>query len=115
MQNVYGDRGTGRTTRMLNHAIECLAAGKQVHIVVATMNEEYLMRNYLLEKYQQQTIAGVLTFHGMYAKDIDWDRMTIYGLDKDRSVVLFDHHAVEEKIKPAFEVMHQFDLPSETK
>lgn len=93
-------RRTGRTTRMIREANRLAGEGKSVWVVFASKRHLDHMRSHL-------AVGANATYAG--DESIDWDLMTIIGVDLD-SVVLFDHHVIELKYAKQLKMLHMFDV-----
>lgn len=96
-------RGTGRTTRMLEHAKKLVDEGRRVWILVYHTSEILRIRSQLGTSDQriQITTPELARF--------DWKAMRIQGLDPN-TVILIDHHAIEDRFHRLLDAYHAYDL-----
>lgn len=96
-------RQTGRTTRMLEEATRLAEDGREVYVVADSQHEANRCR--------------ILLGRGSRVRALAWsdERVTwgsiggaIRGASRD-AVVLFDHHAIEDRFAPVLEMLHRFD------
>ena len=96
-------KGTGRTTRMLQEAIQCSKEGRAVYVVAATQQH---MR-------QLQKMCGA---DGLFIKfetlgslsDFDFINMRSIGAHPN-CLFFIDHYAIECKFAKMLEVLHKYD------
>lgn len=102
-----GQRRTGRTTRMVEHAIQ-LARQNRPSVLVFNSGAE--ARHWERHIYQTEPIA-LRSIHLTETREIniDWGILTAY--DHPTRTLLLDHYVVERKFQRAFAVWAQFDLP----
>ena len=118
-------RATGRTTRMLEQAIQYAKDGKAVAVVVAHSGAFlhtraialHLAGTYVVEQAELRHLiqfysGGSIRFHVAEDRDIDWRWATITGYSYAR--VFFDHYAIETYLALALKELHRYDLQEET-
>lgn len=105
-------RGTGRTTRMLRRAVDLAIAGKQVLVVVdhgMSRKVTYL----LSEDLEQRASASVAEKIKIRPVSILRDLLDTHAELSIRgmrgTVVLIDHHVIEERYRALWRMMHEFD------
>lgn len=92
-------RGSGRTTKLLAEARRVADAGKAVAIVCDnSMDMRHLKMAFGTE---HQKVSFVLSH------TLDWEKMALIGLPD--TVVLIDHHAIEDRFAALLEMLHRFD------
>lgn len=113
-------RGTGRTTRMLEHAIEKADKGVYVFVVAATNDHALLLRQQLC-KMCEGKIAGTKVYtkaNGQISvessenKQFEWDRMSFIGAHPSCET-LVDHYAIESRFRNILEMLTRFDQKNE--
>lgn len=101
---------TGRTTRMLEHAIRLAGQGRAVYIAaeskVLADQLEVVRRN----KAPWSTGIKIVPYHEL---DINWEAMTLRGAHKN-CVLLIDHFVIEKKFFRMLRMQEQYDLDSKT-
>jgi hypothetical protein len=110
-------RGTGRTTRMVAHAVRLaetdygtLPPDDRRRIVIVMPNCT------LLAEWRHRIAAGFLnqiSFMLATNRDIDWERLTVRGYGHN-TVVLFDHAVLEHRFGAVVAAYCQFLLPEVT-
>jgi hypothetical protein len=103
--NGTGKGRTGRTTRMLEHAVQLSKEGKAVYVVAA--NELDALR---LEREVGPLVRGVKFESADAFPELDWRTMTLPRAWPN-VVVLVDHYAIEQRIGAALQMMTRYDLP----
>ena len=101
---------TGRTTRMLGHALFFARAGRAVYVVAADPGHAEVMRE------QVQVMSGITDKEPLGIKfetatslgNFDWDTLTLIG-GHSNCEVLVDHFAIEQRFSRVFEMLHRFD------
>ena len=97
-------RQTGRTTRMMQYAVEEAKAGKAVYIVFSTIHEcERLSRDIdhsLGIKFETRASLG--------RNSLDFRHMQITGAHPN-VLLLVDHHVLEQEFSRVLEMWSQFD------
>lgn len=107
--NANFRRRTGRTTRMLEHAVQLSNEGKAVYVVAA--NELDALR---LKQQVGPLVRGVKFESADLFPELDWGTMTMLRAWPN-VVVLVDHYAIEQRIGAALEMMTRYDLPQVAK
>lgn len=112
-------RGTGRTTRMLQHAIELDKDGRSVYIIAAnkqharalydalkkllTENSNYQSRIALLvDDIKIETPEALGSF--------DWERMQLRGAHPN-CITLVDHYTIESRFHLMLKMLVAYDAP----
>lgn len=98
-------RGTGRTTRMLEHAKRLEAEGKTVCVVMAGHGGVNLTKKLLGKS------SKIFVFSATGC-DFRWDTMRPWGAGTN-TVVLVDHYAIEQHFADVLEMLHRYDAPRE--
>lgn len=121
-------RGTGRTTRMLQHAAALAAKGQDVVVVAATYSHAAVLQgqfNTLFPDFpatrKEKTALGPLTFQN---GEVSFKHYQV--LERELGVplhefrylspfkaVLIDHFTLEHKYSWVLGEMHRWDLPDE--
>lgn len=97
-------RGSGRTSRMVEHARKLAADGKRVVIVADNLGHSYQIRI----DHQLMTSEHIQVKAFSQLRDFDWEHMTRRG-DAQDVVYLVDHHAIEDRFATVIEMLHRFD------
>lgn len=99
---------TGRTTRMLEHAIWLASQGRAVYIA----SESKLLADQL-EQHRRGKAAWStsIKIEPYYDLDIDWETMTMRGAHKN-CVLLIDHFVIERKFFRMLQMQEQYDVNS---
>lgn len=123
---AHGDEsvGTGRSTRMLQAAIDA-AEGKEhehgKHVLVVAYDISHcntlwdmsrrLCNHMPVERdrqmYPSSCGAGVVEFKHLGELTVDWVKLKVSAIHHD--VVFFDHYTVEAALKLAIDESHRFD------
>lgn len=113
------ERQTGRTTRMLNEAVEQARAGRSVFIVHDSEIESDLTRRRLFTEYKDTGIlpltccVDVRIGFDYQAMNCSYDYKERVGLLPSKDYVLFvDHHVLERKFSKVLAMMTRFDDPT---
>jgi hypothetical protein len=96
-------RGTGRTTRMLDHAKRLEMEGLAVYVIAANPTEVMRLRGLL----PTQTSIKVETPDS--CRYLDWQTLMLRGTHSNCRV-LVDHFAIESRFGHLFRMMHAYDL-----
>lgn len=103
-------RQTGRTTRMLEHAVELSKQGKTVYVIAA--DKDHVKRlQYMIHKMTDGADHGIKVTTQIKMRNLDLLTMEILGAPKNCKV-LVDHHAIEEEFAPLLEMLMRYDSPS---
>jgi hypothetical protein len=120
-------KGTGRTARMLERAIDEAMHGKQVFVIMANGQDCRDMLDRAIQELPPGRIVetsrmarwrvelnggGWIEFVNMRLPSIDWDQMNIRGMGFDR-VYLFDHHVISRRFRNVLDLLHRWDCPKE--
>lgn len=97
-------RGTGRTTRMLEHAKRMAGLGQTVYVIAVDARDARR-----LEMLIGAPELGINVMPGLSAEE--WDRLAVTGASLD-SAVLVDHHAIEARYARQLEMLHAYDAPA---
>jgi hypothetical protein len=109
-------RQTGRTTRMLKHAVNLARSGKRVVIIADNRTDANRLS---LELHQFITLEPGETLQSRGIKvsvpellgaDFDWEDMSV-PLADDATVFLVDHHAIEDRYSKMLKMLHAYDKP----
>lgn len=101
-------RATGRTTRLLRHAIALEKAGHEVVVVADNTMDEHRLRLDLcrLGVDPHNTRIEVATA-GRLGPSLDWLTMSVWG--RPQAIVLADHHAIEDHFSVLLDMLHAYD------
>lgn len=102
LQNL---RGTGRTTRLLEHARKLALEGRAVYVI--TDNERDARR---LQLEFGTPSHGVKFETPASLGYFNWECMRTPGAAPNR-VFLVDHHAIEDRFSKVLEMLHAYDEP----
>jgi hypothetical protein len=95
-------RGTGRTSRMITHAISLQMEGRAVYIISASQDHARFLRDQLPQnstiKVETPSSAG----------NFDWRTMSLRGAHPN-CVVLVDHFAIESHFAPLLKMLTAYD------
>jgi hypothetical protein len=98
-------RGTGRTTRMLEHAKKLARAGRAVYVIADNTRD---MRR--LEILCGEPNLGIKFETHDSPGNLVWEEMRLRGTHPN-CVVLVDHHAIEDRFARVLEMLHAYDEP----
>lgn len=113
-------RASGRTTRMLEAAIQEAEAGRAVYVIAADSRQKVMLEHRLdqLLKMKIPRRKGEQPLHGERmgiqfdtpesAANFSWETLRLMGMHPN-CVVLVDHYAIEERFKKILETLHRFD------
>lgn len=98
-------RGTGRTTRMLEHAKKLAREGRAVYVIADNTNDARRLQMLCGEpnlgiKFETPRSPG----------NFDWEQMRLVGAHPN-CVVLVDHYAIEDRFARVLEMLHAYDEP----
>lgn len=99
---------TGRTTRMLEHAIRLAGQGRAVYIAVAS---KFLGDALEAQRGIKAAWSTSIKIEPYYDLDINWETMTLYGAHKN-CVLLVDHFVIEKKFFRMLQMQEQYDPES---
>jgi hypothetical protein len=101
-------RGTGRTTRMVEEAVNLASQGKSVLVVFEDHChvKQFLVVDHNGRCRHNRNIQVVL------AKSQRFDAKTLRIVDAGvNAMVLVDHHVIEKRLHGHLEMLHRFDRP----
>jgi len=112
-------RASGRSTRLLSHAIAQAAQKKKVYVLYENPEHGKMMQRQCAKMCQGNIAgsivykpdawaSGVIVFETEKNMVIDWDSMTLPYNHTD-CVLLVDHYAIESRFKALLAMLHQFD------
>lgn len=102
-------RGTGRTTRMLEHAKKLALAGRAVYVIA---DSERDCRRLEIECFKTgEPNLGIKFETPDSLGNFVWEEMRLRGAHPN-CVVLVDHHAIEDRFARVLEMLHAYDEPS---
>lgn len=99
---------TGRTTRMLEHAIWLAGQGRAVYIAAESSAFAKKLEQQRRDKAAWSTSIKIEPYFDM---DINWETMTLRGAHKN-CVLLIDHFVIERKFFRMLQMQEQYDLHS---
>jgi len=97
-------RGTGRTTRMIEHAKRLQAEGRAVYVIAANADHARMLRGMLPDDttISVDTPESCGNFH--------WPTMMLRGAHPN-CAVLVDHYAIESRFAPMLAMLTAYDAP----
>ena len=98
-------RRTGRTTRMLQYAMQLSELGRAVYIIAANEKQAKDLRLQLGNEPH-----GIKVETESSLGDFDWQRLTVPGAHP-YCVFLVDHYAIERKFGALLNMLTNFDNP----
>lgn len=98
-------RATGRTTRMLEDAINQAKNGRAVYVIAANTNQ---MRSLEILGGKEARELGVKFETVGTLGNFDWHTMRIAGAHKN-CLVIVDHYAIEHEFASILEMLHRYD------
>lgn len=134
MKHAEDLKGTGRTTRMLNHAVDAFTNGHQVWLIGD--NNSWCTRMYQMLR---NMIPGAFRFYqyrgdmvnrvdispgpaiiivnantGLHAQEWDWETMRLAcdrtpTKDTQNRIYLVDHHIIERRFARMLSELHRYD------
>lgn len=99
---------TGRTTRMLEHAIWLAGQGRAVYVAVGSKFQGKALEAQRGIKAAWSTSIKIEPYHDL---DINWETMTLRGAHKN-CVLLIDHFVIEKKFFRMLQMQEQYDPES---
>lgn len=96
-------RGTGRTTRMLHHALDLADEGRAVYVIADNKGQAAYF------KEQLRSHPSISVENGA-PSNFDWDTRRLQGAHSN-CVVLVDHYVIERKYAGLLEMLHRYDDP----
>jgi hypothetical protein len=125
-------RGTGRTTRMLERAIYEAMHGRQVFVIPASPEQERQLREAAVQEIGPDNLekdregpwtirwsdpircksGGSIIFYSKDAFSIDWENFRMKGTSPD-SILLIDHHVIAMRFRNVLDLLHRWDRPEE--
>lgn len=96
-------RGTGRTTRLLEHAKKLAREGRAVYVIAG--NARDALR---LQMLCGEPTLGIKFETPRSPGNFDWEQMRMIGAHPN-CVVLVDHHAIEDRFARVLEMLHAYD------
>lgn len=95
-------RASGRTSRMLQEAVELARDGKAVYVVCATQRHTKQLEKRVPDdldiKFETPRTVG----------NLDWRNMRLEGAHSNVEL-LVDHYAIEANWRPLLNMLHRFD------
>ena len=109
-----GLRRSGRTTRMLQEAIDYAKKGRAVYVIAATHNHAQNLERTLHYYFNITEDLGIKfeTFDSL--RTFDEQAFILHGAHPN-CVVLIDHYAIERKYYKILEMLHRYDKKEEEK
>ncbi len=95
---------TGRTTRMVQHAVELAKQGRAVYVVMANDHQAQEFQKII------PTQSGIK--FETHLSNLDWETMRLLGAHPN-CVVLVDHYVIERRFSAMLEMLHAYDLTEE--
>jgi len=96
------NRGTGRTTRMLEEAVRLAEANRAVYVVMGNHQQAKTFENKMPQG------LGIQFETAQSLSNFDWETLTLPGAHPN-CVVLVDHYAIESKFNRILEELHRYD------
>jgi hypothetical protein len=116
MSPIDAIRQTGRTTRMLRHAVNLARAGKAVYVIADNARDMHRLANEIHQFLPKRLPDGAIFNHGIKFETpdtlgaFDWKKLTVPGAHPN-CVFLVDHHAIEDRFRAVLEMLHAYDKP----
>jgi hypothetical protein len=125
-------RGTGRTTRMMERAIYEALHGRQVFVILASPEQGRQLREAAVQEIGPDNLekdregpwtirwpdpircksGGSIIFYSKDAFSIDWENFRMKGTSPD-SILLIDHHVIAMRFRNVLDLLHRWDRPEE--
>ena len=99
------NRQTGRTTRMVEEAIDLANKGRAVYILADNYNHAENIRELFGE--DPETYGIKIETEGDLG-NFDWQTLSLRGAHKN-CIVLIDHYTIENKFSRIIEALHKYD------
>lgn len=100
----FGLRQSGRTTRMLKHAMKLCDEGRAVYIIVDSLLTAERFRGLLEEPYR-----NVIKFETVKtAPNFDWDTLSLISAHGNCEI-LVDHYVIEDRFRNILSMLHAYD------
>ena len=100
-------RGSGRTTRMLEHAAELAKEGRAVYVVLASGAHRKVVMEMFTSMYGEDTLGIKFEVADMLP-ELDWNTLTFRGAHPN-TVVLVDHFVIERRYSHILDMLHRYD------
>ncbi len=105
----WGLRGTGRTSRMIENAIEETDKGRAVYVVTASLQERNRIKGLFMDRgYPNMKVETAETLGSL-----DWRDLSLMGAHPNCLVVV-DHYAIESKFAPMLKELHRYDADDDS-
>ena len=99
-------RQTGRTTRMMEDALQLARGGRAVYVVAANQRELERLRQLGGEEAQQ---LGIHFETPHSPGNFSWSNVSLRGAHPN-CVVLVDHYAIESEFSQMLEMLYRYDV-----
>lgn len=103
-------RTSGRTTRMIEHAIRLAKTGWKVYVVLAHRPLCTMWEREVAIRTGDDSLNIQFETEDTIGDDIDWSRMRLKEFHPN-NVLLIDHAVIESKFRNVFRVWQQYDNP----
>ena len=100
-------RGSGRTTRMLEHAAELAKEGRAVYVVLASEGHRKIVEKMFKSMHGEDTLGVKFEVADMLP-ELDWNTLTFRGAHPN-TVVLVDHFVIERRYSHILDMLHRYD------
>jgi hypothetical protein len=98
---------TGRTERMLKHAIELSQKGRAVYVMGINATHAQMLHRMCVEQLDVEN-HGIQFETPETLSNFNWERMELEHAHPN-SVVLVDHSVIEHKFYTMLQMLHRFD------
>ena len=111
-------KGSGRTTRMVMHAIQLAKEGKAVYLLTARATairgiESLPVEGIPFREFNREYGLGIQIETPETLDNFDWETLSLRGANPS-CVVLIDHFLIEAKFQKILTMLHQYDEPATT-
>lgn len=110
MKLETGGARSGKTTRMVEKALELSRLGRAVYILAAHSNSALYIRG-ILQRLAPDENHGIKV-ESAPPQGWDWDHMRLGG-SHPNVATLVDHYLIETKYKKILDELHAYDRPNE--
>ena len=116
--NADDRKGSGRTTRMVKHAIQLAEQGRAVYIMVARATAIHAVESIPVDgipfrDFNRSSGLGLQIETPETLANFNWETLSLRGAHPN-CVVLVDHFLIEATFHKMLTMLHQYDAPSTT-
>lgn len=113
MDPLDSKRRTGRTTRLVQYALEqATVHNRSVYILTGTASDVTRLQNMVDCMAPPDTVHGIVVRCASDVPELDWQSLRIWR-GSMRTLVLLDHYAIERKFGPLLQMWMMFDRPDQ--